>query len=108
MIKEKLVLRNENEICPIDINNLVAVTIDNYLCSFYIENRNVFTCTKTLKEVEQQLPDYFIKLNRSCLINVKKVQSVNIREKTVHLSSGISFNFSAQHLKALEQALGLD
>ena len=104
---EKLILRNENEIHFIKMGNLLAITVEDYLCHFHIENEAVFVCTKALKEIALQLPDYFIKINRNCIVNIKHVKSLCIKKKSVKLSSGLSFRYAIKYLKALEQALGL-
>jgi DNA-binding LytR/AlgR family response regulator len=99
--KERMTVRNEKEIRPIDTDCLLAITVTDYLCHFYIENEDVFTCSKSLKEVSSLLPDFFIQISRNCIINGKKIKSINTKKKVVILSEELQFHYSCKLAKLL-------
>jgi DNA-binding LytR/AlgR family response regulator len=102
MNKEKITVRNEHEIRPIETDRLLAVEVADYLCSFHIENEAKFTCSKSLKEVIELLPDFFVQINRSCLVNTQKIKSIKPKTNLVILSNDLSLKLSKRRAKALK------
>jgi DNA-binding LytR/AlgR family response regulator len=100
-----LILRNENECRFIDLNKLLFICVENYLCNFHLENRQKFTCTKSLTEVESVLPDYFFRINRNCVVNIYAVDTIHLRDRTLHLSNSAKFIVSHRRIKQLQTAL---
>jgi len=96
-------VRNETEIRMIRFDSLLAVTVDNYLCTFYMEKEENFTCTKKLNDVENILPEYFIKIRRDTIINSHKIKSLCIKDKKILLYSGYSFKYSAKNAKKIKK-----
>ena len=101
--QEMFSVKNEKEIKVIRINLLLAVTVDNYLCTFYIEGEDKFICTKKLSEVEKILPDYFIRIRRNTIINAHKIKSVNTRERKISLYDGAVFKYAVQNAKIIKR-----
>jgi DNA-binding LytR/AlgR family response regulator len=98
-----LVLKNEKEIRVISVNSLFAVKVEDYICTFYIENENDFSCTKSLKEIKLSLPDHFIKINRNTIINFKKMKSINLKRREIFMFSGNSFIYSACNYRLIRE-----
>jgi len=100
-----LILRNENECRFIDLNKLLFICVDNYLCNFHLENRQKFTCTKSLTEVESVLPDYFFRINRNCVVNIYAVDTIHLRDRTLLLSNSAKFIVSHRKIKQFHNKL---
>ncbi|GHV62251.1 hypothetical protein FACS1894195_3980 [Bacteroidia bacterium] len=98
----KIYIRNEHEMCIIPPENLIKVTVEDYLCTFFIENEDKFVCTKSLKELEAILPDFFIRISRNCIINKNKVKSMDSKKQTVKMSDNQSLPFSSRNAKRLK------
>jgi DNA-binding LytR/AlgR family response regulator len=94
-----LTLRNEHEFKCIDLSKLLFICADNYLCNFYLENEQKFTCTKSLTEIESVLPDHFFRINRSCIINIYSVDTINLRDRTLLLSNSAKFIVSHRKIR---------
>ena len=69
----RLVGYQDKVLVPLDPSNIFCVTV--------IRNKTYAICEKEsflLKErlyvLEEKLPDYFIKINQSCIANIKKIQ----------------------------------
>ena len=95
-------VRNETEIKVIRFNSLLAITVDNYLCTFHIENEDKFTCTKKLNEVEKILPEHFVKIRRNTIINSHKIKSLHLKDKKILLDGEHSFKYVAKNVKSIK------
>ena len=104
-LEKKIVVRNEKEIRIILIDSLLSITVDNYLCTFYLENYIKFSCTKSLKDLESLLPEHFLRINRNIIINEHKIQSVDCKNKTILLISGDSYSYSVRKNNLIKQRL---
>src|ERR1035437_3467660 len=94
-----ITLRNEQEYKCIDLSNLVYISVDNYLSSFYLKNDQRFTCTKSLLEVESILPNNFFRINRNCIVNIYSIDSIHLQNRTIHLSNTAKFIVSHRRIK---------
>lgn len=104
-LKDKIIVRNEKEIRIIYLESLLAIRVNDYLCTFFIENNLNFSCTKSLNEVESLLPKYFIRINRNIVINEHKIQSVDFKNKTIKLISGESYAYSIRKNNLIKERL---
>ena len=105
MDREKIIVRNDHEIRSIEIDRLLAIVVRDYLCSFYIENEPTFTCSKSLKEVNELLPDFFVRINRNCIVNAPRVKTVNLTTNLVIFSGNLSFKYSKRRIKLLKDII---
>jgi DNA-binding LytR/AlgR family response regulator len=96
-------VRNETEIKVIHFDLLLAVTVDNYLCKFYIEGDDNFVCTKKLSDMERILPEYFIKIRRNTIINAEKIKSIQVKNCKICLLGNYMFSCTAKNIKTIKQ-----
>jgi len=101
--QENIIVKNEREIIAIRFDSLIAVTIDNYLCTFHIDGGDRFKCTKTLGDVKKLLPDYFIKIRRNTIINAQKIKSLRSKEREIVLYDENTFKYAIQNGKIIKQ-----
>ena len=104
---EMLPLSNEKEIRMINTEKLLAVKVEDYLCTFYIEAEEQFVCTKSLTEIEKILPECFIKISRNTIINKNKCKSLRLKENKMILTSGDCFIYPKQNMKRIKELLGI-
>lgn len=102
---ELFTVRNETEMRVIRFDLLIAITVDNYLCTFYIEGEKNFTCTKTLNKVEKILPEHFIKIKRNTIINTRKIISLNTKERTISFYGDHIFKYAVKNFKKIKMKL---
>jgi DNA-binding LytR/AlgR family response regulator len=95
---KKLILKNEQEIRIINVDELLAVTVTDYLCKFEIENSKDFICSKSLSEVEKLLPENFIRINRNAIINSYKIVGFNKKSRKISLTNNSEYNVSIRNL----------
>jgi len=65
---------------------------------------------KTMKFFEENLPQQFIRIHRSCMVNVNDVAKIELYEKEsyrVHLKNGEILKASSNGYKTLKRAVSL-
>jgi len=74
-----------NKLVRIDLKDVIIIKAngENYI-SLISEKREI-NCRCTLKEISTSLPEGFIQVHRSCLINLNHLDSYNEQEQTVSL-----------------------
>lgn len=98
----------ENEAMMLDINDINC---------FITENNKVFAMTdekllikERLYKVEEKLSDNFIKINQSCLANIKKIVKVQATfsgSLSVVFRNGYTDYISRRNLKNVKERLGV-
>ena len=105
---EIITVTNEKCIRVIQIASLFAITVEDYICTFYIENEEKFSCTQSMEKIEKLLPEYFFRISRNTMINMKKIRSVESKQKKVELISGHTFTYSHRNAKLIREKLNSD
>jgi DNA-binding LytR/AlgR family response regulator len=100
---EKISVRNEKEIRIIRLENLIAITVENYLSTFIMEDVSCFSCTQSLKETLPSLPNFFIQINRNCIVNANKIKSIDLKNKQVLMQNDLKYSVSLRNIKALKK-----
>jgi DNA-binding LytR/AlgR family response regulator len=101
MQKTKIIVRDEKILRSIDVSSLLAVTVDDYMCCFYIENEKELKCSMSLTSVIDQLPSNFMRIKRNCVINTEKMKMLDMKKRIVTLSKGINLIFSSRKSKEI-------
>jgi DNA-binding LytR/AlgR family response regulator len=102
---ENFILKNEKEIRIISVKSLSAIKVDDYICTFYVENEEKFSCTKSLRDIGDQLPDHFIRISRNTIINCKKIKSMNLKKREILMVSGDSFIYPSGNFKHIKERM---
>ena len=74
------------------VNELYYIKSDRYYNNFYTSDKQVLI-RSSLKDLFHILPDVFVKINRSVIINTNKVKSAKRTKRTIeiHMENGASF-----------------
>jgi len=70
----------------IALKNLILIRADNRTTDFILKNGSQISGLNYIKHYTRQLPDYFIRVNRSYIINAYAVQRINFLKKQIQLS----------------------
>ena len=100
-----ITVANEKGIRVIQITSLFAIKVEDYVCTFYIENKEEFSCTKSMKEVERMLPVHFCRISRNTMINMKKIKTIELKQKKIELVSGHIYTYSRRNIKLIKEKL---
>ncbi len=85
----QIAVRKNNELQLIDLSEILYCKAENNYSWFYLEKKEKFIVSKTLKHYERLLMDYdFFRVHQSYLINLTKVKALSLSSGTVRLSDG--------------------
>ena len=98
-------------------DDIIEVDPEDVYC-FLIEDKRLYASLKDtrvlvkhrLYEIEERLPDSFIKINQSSIANIRHIErfSVSIGASlTVHFKNGYRDYVSRRQLKAVKERLGI-
>lgn len=99
------IIENSTSIMPIKLFDLICITAEDYLVTFYLDGTFFHSTSQYLKDVESQLPDAFIKINRHCIVNINKIKIIEKSNRKVILANGQEFIISVRRMKMLRSAL---
>jgi len=102
---EIITVANEKGIRIIQVESLLGVKVEDYVCTFYIENGEFFSCTHSMKDVEKLLPEHFCRISRNTVVNIKKIKTIELRQREVVLTSGNAFSYSRRNAKLIRDKL---
>ena len=85
---EKVLLKQQKTILFLDTDKIIAVQVEDYVCKCLLEN-SVINYAISLREFEQKLPDFFIKISRNCLINSQKIESIDLQKREIKINNHI-------------------
>nr|WP_299388673.1 LytTR family DNA-binding domain-containing protein [Allomuricauda sp.] len=72
-----LCLKSYNDYRYLDTNDIMYLKSDNNSTDFFMRDGNVVSAFKTLKTFEQQLPESFIRIHQSYILNSRYVGRIN-------------------------------
>ena len=103
---KNFIAKNEGKFQFIQPESLLAVEVDDYLCTFYMENKPSFHCIESLQKIHSYLPDCFIRISRKYIINMHHVKSIDFERRKVNLSGDKVFRFSVRNARPLKLLFG--
>lgn len=105
MAEKFITIKNEREIIRIGFHELLYVKVDGSLITCHIEDGKRFCCTTSLRSMLEKLPDDFILISRSCLVNRDKVRKYHRQKREVTLMDASTHKVSARKVKNLTDRL---
>lgn len=115
---ERLVSDNSLELIGYDQNGEgVKLTADE-VCCFTVEDNKIFAITEKerlrikcrLYQMEEMLPDNFVKINQSCVANIRKISRFDTSVSgtlMIKFKNGYKDYVSRRQLKAVKERFGL-
>lgn len=76
-VPSTICLKSYNDYRYLDTNEILYLKSDNNATDFFMRDGNVVSAFKTLKSFEQQLPESFIRVHQSYIINSRYVSRIN-------------------------------
>lgn len=70
-------LKSYNDYRYLDTKEILYLKSDNNSTDFFLANGNVVSAFKTLKSFEEQLPEQFIRIHQSYILNSRYVSRIN-------------------------------
>jgi two-component system LytT family response regulator len=66
-----------NEVEFVNVNRIIYCEAEGFYTTFHLENQNDILVCKNLKEYEKLLPEQFIRIHKSYLINKNKIKKIS-------------------------------
>ncbi|MCG8581961.1 MAG: LytTR family transcriptional regulator [Bacteroidales bacterium] len=101
---EYLLVKIKSSIRKIIIAKIVCIVYKDGQNTFHMTNGGrIFYCS-SLKKLENQLPDSFIRIDRNVVINIKCVSEIHRNNKKVTLNNDETFDVSRRNKPLLLKA----
>lgn len=105
MEKTFVAIKNCDAIMQLDANSILYVQVDLECASFYLADGSRYSCSKSLKNLISILPDFFVKINRNCLVNSHKIVEFKLKTRHVLLAGGYCLPVSTRNITAVKSRL---
>lgn len=76
-VPSTICLKSYNDYRYLNTNDILYLKSDNNATDFFMRDGNVISAFKTLKSFEQQLPQSFIRIHQSYILNSRYVSRIN-------------------------------
>ena len=107
--RDTLIGYNEDEIIPLRILEIHCFTVESNKIYALTDNSKLLIKNRLYK-IEESLPDSFVKINQSCIVNINKIERFSTAisgSLTVRLKNGYCDYVSRRNLKNVKERLGL-
>ena len=114
---EALVIGSVTEIIGYGENQAIRLKTDEVMC-FMVEDSKVYALTdkdkyqlkQRLYQLEEILPDTFVKINQSCIANIRKIERFDTSVSgtlLIKFKNGYKDYVSRRQMKAVKERFGL-
>lgn len=100
---------SEDEIIPLGISEIHCFTVECNKIYAFTDSGKLLIKSRLYK-IEESLPDSFVKINQSCIVNINKIERFSTAisgSLTVRLKNGYCDYVSRRNLKNVKERLGL-
>ncbi len=97
--KNKLIVKKRCNHQRVDAERILYIRVKDYCLTFYAMDGEQFTCVKSLTKLEEELPDCFFRISRSCLINLNAVQGIDVRKRELLFINQQRFTVAHRRMK---------
>ena len=107
--KTQLIGYKDKEIVPLDLAEVICITVIGTKVYAICENEK-YLLKDRLYVIEEGLPDNFVKINQSCIANIKKIKSFDASISgtlKVRFQNGHTDYVSRRQLKSVKERLGI-
>jgi hypothetical protein len=108
-ILERVAIKSNSKIHVIAVNDIFSISSEGDYVQIHTENAK-FLKEQTMKYFEAHLPDNFIRIHRSCIVNTEKISRVELLEKQTYyliLKNSRRIKMSVGGYRLLRQKLAL-
>ncbi|WP_018475315.1 LytTR family transcriptional regulator DNA-binding domain-containing protein [Echinicola pacifica] len=100
-----LFLRNETECANIPIDAILSLEVKDYFLVCHTACGRSFSCCKALIQIENLHLPYFVRINRSTIINIHKIQLVNFKTRVIEINELLSYQMAFRKINLVRKAI---
>ena len=114
---EEIIGIKRNTLYAFKDNEIVSVSLDDAICFFTEDNKiciyignEKYQLKERLYQLEEMLDDNFIKINRGCIVNIRKIKKFEMSfggTISVVLTNGFKDYISRRELRNVKRRMGL-
>lgn len=82
---------------------ILYIFTEDHLSTFYLLDNQKYTCSKSLNEIAPFLPDYFLQINRSCIVNMNEIKSFRRKSRKIILRNSVELIVSMRRMKTFNE-----
>jgi DNA-binding LytR/AlgR family response regulator len=105
MEKDFIVVRNVGLIKRIETSQILFILSDGDCSTYHLQNGVKFSCSKSLRKIEDSLPLSFVRIRKDCLVNTYNISEFKVRHRTIVLLDGSIQEVSCRKVRVLGNAL---
>ncbi len=106
---DMLAVKKGSDIALLEFNDIYMFRVEDKQVNVYTENSS-YLVKKPLYQVEEELDQSFIRISKTTIVNLKKIDRVAPSLKGmmfIQLKNGLKDNISRKYLPDFKEALGL-
>lgn len=102
---EAVFLKMRDELVKVKFSSICSIEVekDRYLKISTLDGKE-YSLRSSIKEIRQKLPDYFLQVHRSTIVNINHLESINDFEGTVIVDRK-TYSLGQKYKKELTQAI---
>jgi two-component system, LytTR family, response regulator len=85
--RSHLVVKDKTGHTLMQYDDIIYIEAESNYCQIHLKHAKKIIVTKTLKDIEMVLPQTFLRIHRSFLINTKYVEKINTTHKQITLNA---------------------
>lgn len=85
--RNHIVIKDKNGHTLMQYEDIVYIEAQSNYCIFYLKHGKKNTVSKTLKEIENLLPNIFLRTHKSFMVNTQFVEKINTTKKQITLNT---------------------
>lgn len=86
-LHKQLTIKNSEGHFFLNLDDIRYIKSDNNCCTLHLTNGESMFVTKTLKEIEKNLPQPFLRVHKSYIVNLEYVYMMNTTKKSLMVKS---------------------
>lgn len=98
-LKDDILIKINDKYKRISIHQIEFIQSDSKYVTLHVGQRK-FSLRSTLKNIELILPNHFLRIHSSYIVNLKHIQTIQVQEQNVELTNG-SVPFSRKYKSVL-------
>ncbi|WP_109436350.1 MULTISPECIES: LytR/AlgR family response regulator transcription factor [Aquimarina] len=99
-----IILKTDKTLQKINISDISLINVEGKYCFIMIAKKEIRVKLPLKELVDKVNSSEFIKVNRSCLVNIKKIESFDLKKGTIHVGQ-YTIPISRRNKTKLMQAL---
>ncbi len=97
-----ITIKYQDQIRTIDFEEILAFMLQDGKLKIDLHHQTLIG-KRPLKEIERILPRYFVRVNRSVIINIHFVTGIQIQQNTILMTNGRKFHLSRRQKAVVTQ-----